>query len=229
MKQLSIELSKKERNWGFAYLLIQLFLLPSVLSILNAALPHSLTETNLNVLFFTLNFIAVCCIFHRYLRLSLRMAKERLWYCLRYAFVGFLIFQAAGFLFSYVSQALRPDFFNINDQHIGQMAQQDMGLLMPATVFLVPVAEECLFRGVLFCGLHRKSRILAYAVSTLFFAMIHVMGYVGNADLGILALCYIQYLPAGLCLAWAYEKSDTIIAPILMHITINQIGFLAMR
>lgn len=229
MKHLSIELTQKERNWGFTYLLIQLLLLPSLLSLLNTALPHPLSDANLNILFFCLNFLAVCCIFHRFLHLSLRRAKERLWYCLRYAFLGFLLFEAAGFLFSYAAKLIRPDFFNVNDQHIGQMAQQNFTFLMLATVFLVPITEECLFRGVLFCGFHRKSRLLAYAVSTLFFALIHVMGYMGQVDLGVLILCYIQYLPAGLCLAWVYEKSDTIIAPMLMHITINQIGFLAMR
>jgi membrane protease YdiL (CAAX protease family) len=39
----------------------------------------------------------------------------------------------------------------------------------------------------------------------------------------------VQYLPAGLALAWAYEKADTIWAPILMHMTINQISITFMR
>ena len=45
----------------------------------------------------------------------------------------------------------------------------------------------------------------------------------------LLALCLLQYLPAGLCLAVAYEKSDSILCPILMHTVINAIGVYAMR
>ena len=66
-------------------------------------------------------------------------------------------------------------------------------------------------------------------MSSLVFASIHVIGYIGLFDWQTLCLCLAQYLPAGIALAWAYEKADTIVAPILMHITINQIGMLAMR
>jgi len=35
-------------------------------------------------------------------------------------------------------------------------------------------------------------------------------------------------MPAGLCLAWSYTKSDTIFAPIVIHALVNAtaIGFL---
>ena len=39
-----------------------------------------------------------------------------------------------------------------------------------------------------------------------------------------LVLCFIQYLPAGLCLAWTYTKADNIIAPVLVHGIINAIA-----
>ena len=97
------------------------------------------------------------------------------------------------------------------------------------TVLLVPVAEEALYRGLLFQGFQRKSRLLAYCLSTLIFAGLHVVGYIGSADLITLCLCFAQYLPAGITLAWAYEKADTIAAPMLMHMIINLIGTTAAR
>ena len=39
-----------------------------------------------------------------------------------------------------------------------------------------------------------------------------------------LILCFIQYLPAGLCLAWTYSKADNIFAPILVHALNNAIA-----
>ena len=44
-----------------------------------------------------------------------------------------------------------------------------------------------------------------------------------------LLLCFCQYIPAGICLGWAYAKSGTIWCPVLIHMTVNQIGMLFMR
>ena len=37
-------------------------------------------------------------------------------------------------------------------------------------------------------------------------------------------LSLVQYLPAGLILAWSYEKSQTLAAPIAIHTIINAIS-----
>ena len=50
-----------------------------------------------------------------------------------------------------------------------------------------------------------------------------------SRGLAPLLLCFVQYLPAGLCLGWAYARADSIFAPTLMHMIINLIGMLAMR
>ena len=51
----------------------------------------------------------------------------------------------------------------------------------------------------------------------------------GSTDWKTLLVCFLQYLPAGIALAGAYEVSGTIIVPMLMHITINLIAIVAMR
>ncbi len=227
--KFSLPLTKLERTLGFVYILIQLFVLPSILNLVNACLLQPLSESSLNLLFFCINFICVVAIFHRFLWKSLLIAKENLWRCLRYAFLGYALYYIGNILVTMGIQYLNPDFYNINDESVMSMVQEQFTLLSMATVFLVPVVEECLFRGVMFRGFYDKSPLVAYTLSTLLFAMIHVIGYVGIYSWSTLALCYMQYLPAGLCLAWAYKKSDTIISPIIMHMTINQLGILAMR
>ena len=42
-------------------------------------------------------------------------------------------------------------------------------------------------------------------------------------------MAVLEYLPAGLSLAWAYAKSDTIFAPILMHACINFVAMGGLR
>lgn len=60
-------------------------------------------------------------------------------------------------------------------------------------------------------GLHRRNRIAAYVLSTVAFCLIHVAGYVGQEALSSLAVLALEYIPAGIALAWAYEKADTIL------------------
>ena len=39
----------------------------------------------------------------------------------------------------------------------------------------------------------------------------------------------VLYLPAGLCFAWAYQQSGTILAPIIIHAANNLLAFLILR
>ena len=44
-----------------------------------------------------------------------------------------------------------------------------------------------------------------------------------------ICMAVLQYLPAGLCLAWSYAKADTIFAPILIHAAVNYITINGLR
>lgn len=227
--KLSISMTRRERLLGWSYLLICMFFLPSALALLNTLLKNPLSDTEVNLVFFGMNFTATVVIFHGFLYASLLQAKENLWKCLKSAIQGFLIYRAGSILFAVITLKLRPDFSNANDQNIMGLFQEYPALLGFATVFLAPVYEELLYRGLLFQGFQRKNRLLAYALSAGVFSAIHVVGYIGLYDPLTLVLCFAQYLPAGIALAWAYEKSDTIVTPIMMHIIINAIGVAALR
>ena len=96
-------------------------------------------------------------------------------------------------------------------------------------VLLAPAAEELLYRGLVFGSLKSKSLWAAYLVSTILFAVIHVMGYIDTYTLPHLLLAFVQYLPAGLVLAWTYHKSGNILSPILIHIAVNTLAILSLR
>ena len=121
-----------------------------------------------------------------------------------------------------------PDFSNVNDNAILELSQEHPGLFAFGTILLVPVAEEVIFRGSLFQGFYRNNRKFAFLLSVCCFAAIHIVDFIGQEDWKTLLFCFLQYLPAGIALANAYVASDTIIAPILMHITINLIAVTAL-
>lgn len=220
---MTISMTYRQRLLGWSYLAFSLFVLPSLLALI------PLSAAVVNIAYFCINFLCTAAIFHRFLWYSLKDAYARRWLCLRTAVYGFALYYGAMLLIGWLILLISPGFSNINDNAIASMTQEQGTLMTLCTVFFVPVFEETMHRGLLFGSLRSKSRLLAYCTSTLMFAAIHVVGYIGAADTLTLALCYVQYLPAGLALAWAYEKADNIFAPILIHMTVNQIGLAILR
>ena len=84
--------------------------------------------------------------------------------------------------------------------------------LLTGTV-IAPVAEETLFRGLIFAGLaQRMPFAAAAAISALLFALTHGIGVL----LPIFAL--------GFGLAWIYRRSGTLWAPIVAHAVVNAVS-----
>lgn len=224
---MTVSLTRKEAVWGWRYLLFQLLVLPELLGLVNSLPGIRLDAPLLNLIYFSINFLAVLLICGRFLLANLQIVRPG-----RLILTGFICL-AAYWLLSYAVTALiiqiYPDFYNVNDQSISGMAGSSFILTAIGTVILVPVAEEVFYRGILFGTLYRVHRLLGYGISVLVFALIHVMQYIGTYPADLLALCLLQYIPAGICLALAYEKSDSILCPILMHTVINAIGVYSMR
>ena len=225
----SPQLTRNETIAGWSYYAFSMLALPIVLQFANSAAGYPLNEARLNFVFYAANFTAVLLIFHRFLRANLRIATKRLFPVLWYALLGYLGNSALSSILSAVIYSINPRFANINDLSIAAMAGRELTLMAVGTVFLVPVAEEVFYRGLMLRQLAGKSRTASYLVSMGVFALVHVVGYIGTADVLTLLLCFIQYLPAGYCLAWCYANTGTIVTPIVMHMIVNAYGLSALR
>ena len=226
---LRVTMNRNEQILGWFYLAFELLALPSLLELLNSLLPVPLGTAYLNFIYYCVNCGCVLGFFHRYLGRSLAAAGKNFWEFLQAVVLGFVAYWVANAALGAVFDLISPGFANVNDQSIAAMAGSHYVLMVIGTVILVPTAEEVLFRGVIFGSIYRKSHLWGYIVSVAAFALVHVAGYIGYYDALRLILCLIQYIPAGLCLAWAYEKADSIFAPIVIHTAINAIGIYAMR
>ena len=229
MKNLSVSLNEKEITWSAGYLLFSLLILPSLIRNGVRLLAFSVSAPWLNLMYYSINFLAVIWILRSFLTGSVHHLKGRILRLLAVTVMMLLVYFAAVRLVEILLHLLCPGFVNVNDSAVAQNAKSNFFVTAIGTVFLVPVAEELLHRGLVFGGLHRKSRLLAYAVSTCIFACIHILSYLGRYPADTLLLCFLQYLPAGLCLGYAYEESDSIFCPIIMHMAINAMGIAAMR
>lgn len=221
----TLSLTHREKVLGFVYLPVDLLVLPTALLLLfpGASGPQQ------NFCYFSINFIACILIFHRLLGLSLRPIVQSPFRFFWIVLLGLAGYQSMSMLLGDLILRLAPEFYNVNDSGILQLLAQDRLLITVGTVLLVPLAEECLHRGLVFGFLAQKSLPLAYALSTALFSVIHMMGYIGTYPAWMLLVGLLQYVPAGICLAWAYEKSGSLFAPICIHMMVNALGVYATR
>lgn len=229
MKKLSISTTTAEITLGWIYYAIQLLVLPEVIILCLLLFGLNASSFLVNFIYFCVNFAVFGLIFHQFLWKSLKKAWSAKKKCVKYAFLGFLIYWVLNIVVYGLIIKIYPQYENLNNDAVGSLAQDHFGAMAVATVLLVPMAEELVFRGLLFQGLYNRSRFLAYAVSVSAFSIIHLIGYVGSMDLTHMVLSFIQYLPAGIALAWVYQKTDTICTPILMHMLVNLLGIFAVR
>lgn len=228
-ERLTNSLTRNEILLGWLWLIFEVFCLPVVLVMLNNLLHRPLGTAWINFIYFSVNFVAVIMIFRQYLGKSVMSLGNHLLRTLRGAFLGFCVHYVSNLAMTELMEFLFPWFSNINDANVTSLLHLDFYPMLIGTVILAPFAEEVLFRGLLFHSLYTKNRFLGYLVSTAVFCAVHVLGYIGTADPLTLGLCFVQYIPASLCLAWAYTQADNIFAPILIHTVINAMGVMAVR
>ena len=221
-RSLGPGLSTAEQVAGFCYLPFYVVLLAWTLQWLSGLLGLQLSELQLNIAFFTINCIVIWVIFHNFLVRSFRAI--RFWELVQALILGLCLYYAGNFLFGWVTGLLGLEITSFNDETVLGLVSQNRWVMLVCTIAVAPVVEETLVRGLLFGVIRPHSRVAAYAVTVVFFAVIHVWQYLLVYDLGPVALAALQYIPAGIALGWTYEKSNTIWGPIFLHMIINAVS-----
>ena len=227
--KLSIYMTKRETILGFAYLIIQFMILPLVISGAIALFSLDFTEGQLNLLYYIINFSAVAVIFRKFLWQNLeRMSANppRFFWGVLLGLGRYLVMNT---LLAMALLEIAPDFVNANDTAIAEMVRTELPLIATGTILLVPLAEESLFRGLIFGNLYKKTPVMAYVISTVAFSAVHIVSYIGVYSPLEMLVSFLSYLPAGLCLGWAYVRADSIFAPIMIHAAVNAMGIYGMR
>lgn len=80
--------------------------------------------------------------------------------------------------------------------------------------------EESFFRGFMFRGL-KNNRLLAYLISSLFFALYHIGIVDGWFNPFLFVLCIVGLMIAGMMLDYVCEKYDSLLTSWLVHATAN--------
>ncbi len=226
---MKTNLTKTETVCGWMYLCLQLFLLPSLLNAVNSMLPRQLSTAELNFAFFFVNFLVILWIFHDFLGSSFRQVTQHPILAAQAVILGAVFYFGSTWAVTRLINVLSPGFANANDASVMAMYRSSPLLMTLGTVVLVPIVEECLYRGLMFRKFYGVNKWAAYFISTALFALVHILGYLNTYSPLELALAALQYVPAGVCLAWAYTKGGTIFTPIFIHAIVNAYGIGMLR
>ena len=231
-RKASTYMTYGEQIAGVVFFVIYLLVLPFVTTPLfdlaQRLLGTPISSAMRNMLYYYILFAVTVIIFHGFLARTSRHLLDNLGLACKSLGVGLVGLYGLNELVYRLTNLVFTNHTNLNDTTISAQINDAPHMTLLIVIFLAPFVEEVLFRGLVFGNLKGKSRILAYAVSCLLFALLHVWQFaVVNHDITYFLLM-IQYLVPGLVLAWAYEHSGTLWASIALHAAANALSVWAM-
>ena len=146
------------------------------------------------------------------------------------AVAGFVIYFG---LFLVAVAAIRSVFPGLDTEQRQDIGFDDalsplkLGLVFLALVVLAPLAEEILFRGLLFSGLRKRLRFWgATLITSVLFGLAHIFG--GEEGASLLWIAGLDTLLLSFVLCYLREKTGRLWAPVYLHAIKNSIAFLVL-
>jgi membrane protease YdiL (CAAX protease family) len=210
------------------YLVVLPFVTDPLFRFVGRLLDTTVSETVKNIIYYYVLFAVTLIVFHKFIARTSRNFADNLGVACRNMLLGLIALYGLNELVYRLSSLVISNRTNLNDTTISAQIQDAPRVTLLIIVFLAPFIEEVLFRGLVFGNLKSKSRVVAYLVSCLLFALLHVWQFaVVQQDITYFLLM-VQYLVPGAVLAWAYESSGTLWASIGLHAAANALSAWAM-
>ena len=217
-----------EQIAGVVFFVIYLLVLPFVTNPLfdlaGRLLAVSISAAMRDVLYYYILFAVTIIIFHGFLARTSRHLMDNLGGACKTAAAGLVGLYGLNELVYRLTNLIFTNRTNLNDTTISAQIHDAPHMTLLIVIFLAPFVEEVLFRGLVFGNLKSRSRALAYVVSCLLFALLHVWQFAVVKQDVTYFLLMIQYLVPGLVLAWAYDHSGTLWASIGLHAAANALS-----
>jgi len=220
-------MSKPQRIAGYIYLPFHIIILPLFAAMLMTYMPGGLDDTTVNLLYYGMGFAFCLIVMWKYLRNALDVLLDNLATNIAALFFGGVSYFLLSYLASGVLFAILGDqTSSLNNDAVSTLANESPRAVIALAVFIAPIVEEVLFRGVVFGSLAPKHRRLAFIVSIGLFAFYNVWQLALTSMDWTMFVYMIMSIPMGYALAWVYEKTSSIWAPIFLHMLINIISML---
>jgi membrane protease YdiL (CAAX protease family) len=99
-----------------------------------------------------------------------------------------------------------------------------VGILL--LVLIIPVTQEILLRGLFFNIFSQKHPWLAILITSVVFPLLHTLPYMGGCSTWQVILLFLQYVPAGFLLNIAYIATESVYAPMAIHVALKAYLFI---
>ncbi|MCL2569014.1 MAG: CPBP family intramembrane metalloprotease [Oscillospiraceae bacterium] len=218
---------------GLIYLPLHMFLIGELIALLafNMAIP--LTLTQLNIAYMLVGTIYLMVVLRRHLRESFVRFLQFGSRNINTILIGWVMIFLLNILVNTLMGSFGDPMDSPNQEVIQDIIAESMLPSILMSVILAPIVEELLFRSLVFAPLRKINRLLAYAASCFLFAFLHIAFFItyslvfyGTLNIDLFLFVLPLYLPAGIVLCWAYEKSGNVWTAILLHAFWNLIATL---
>lgn len=220
-----LRMSPLQQKLGWCYLPMHALILPLLVMLYTEFGGSIASEVAVNIAYYALGVAVIAAVFLPYLRREFDILLDRLFFCVRTAIGGFFIMYALTSAATALLLLFESVLQNPNDAQAMEMMKENFGVVKGLSVFVAPIVEEVLFRGVLFGSLRKRGRGKAYIISALVFGLYHVWQSAALSGDWTLLLYAVQYLPVAVVLNWCYERSGTLWTSIFYHIIYNAAAF----
>ncbi len=229
--EFNLPMNRKEKILGWIWFPIHVFGLGAVLSFLMYYICPLIdvepTTALLNVVYYAVSFLFLLGFLFSYLRLTFWDLCDNLWGCVKTFLFGYLVYNILLYAVVLLLSLITKEQTNPNEAAVVAETMKNRNMMLAVSIFLAPVVEEILFRGVVFGTIRTKNRVLAYVVSIVLFALYHLWEYFLDGFSPALLLTSLEYLPGGLVLAWVYDRSGSLWPSVFMHMLINAVAMYA--
>lgn len=209
---------------GIVFFLVYQFLMGYIISFFFGLFGIAENEVSINAVYYVVNFLITAFLFRRFLAYSLPIAADHFLRFLKAVVLGFVLYEGFQVLTVMLATFIFPEFVTPNDDTVRAIAGVNYNVMWVGAVLLAPIVEETMIRGLIFGNVRRKNRLIAYILTAIVFAAMHVLPYVMTMDVLSIFLNLLVYGLPSIALCAAYEMSGTIWAPIALHMIINAIA-----
>ena len=218
---------------GAVLLILYLALMPYIMllisELMQAITGNPIPETALLLAPYYLSFALAVLLFKDYFIVQLSVFGHNLGRSIGSMFRCYFLMYGITLVCAMLLLAIGLNTGNPNDLALEGLVQDYDKVMLVMAVFLAPLVEELLFRGLIFGGLYKRKPAAAYIVSWLAFGAAHLLQYAIQSGEWSMLLYLIEYLPPSIAWGWCYKRSGNIWTVIFMHMIFNAMSMAVMR
>lgn len=214
-------LTKTERWLGLCFLPLHSIILPVLMGMLEDYWPTTLSAARSSTLYYLVGFLFAMGLLRKALRKDWDRLLDNKLYILSTLFSAYLLNLVLSFATALLSITLFEDSAPLVVDSTTNVAGSGPISYFSVLVFLSPIVEETLFRGVVFGSIRHRSRVSAYIASILLFALHSTWQLAATGGSETFLFFFVQCIPTAFILAWCYERTSCLWTPILFYAITN--------